>query len=1183
MKSKNKLIFLVQLILIITLFNCRESEKKLAINFIDEEIPFQDQPEQLEQYHHLIRTRDVFLENRSYGINYKIDELKKTRRISEANTQRVSTSQWIERGPGNVPGRTRSLLNFDSDPNGETWLAGSAGGGIWKTTDGGKTWDWKSESFPNMATTVLAYSKSNESVIYAGTGEFFNNVGGIDGNGIFKSTNGGQSWAQISATASDPDFRNVFKIIVDPNDPNILLAAVSQSSTKVFQEDLKATIFKSIDGGTSWSEKFTSNRRIQDMDFRPDNFSIQYATINGTGLVKSIDAGETWTVIGTDIITSGRIEMDISPADPDRIFISVQGGTSGGFGVANPTGSNDSDVYVSLNAGDSWQILIEENGGINHNHLDGQGGYDNTIMAHPFDPDILYVGGVDLWKMEIGDLSVAVPAIGSVDTTNVGFIEFVNFGASFFGGRMEIGSNNEATQLDENSYVDVEILFGPGIKQKAHRFSIKESSGSNGDDGAGVPTSGYLYQDYVEVPFQVWDRTNNKQLMASFRDQENDGAWNLEERNNADATIAREYLFVNGIEYSETPNANISNDAGHSYKQIYFMWPALAGGYSFVANELPNSSIEIFKSEVQSRYRKTFNISDSRGQYAGNNANTQQEGIKEQTELHPDHHQLLPIVVDNENKTFKILNANDGGVFVSNTSTLPGVNNGEWTHVGKGYNTSQLYGVDKAPGKNEYICGMQDNASWRSPRAEDASSASDYLRANFGDGFEALWHYSDVNKIITSSQNNGFRKTTDGGKSWGSATSGLFDPSSPFVSKLSSSKNDPDRIYTVASQGVWSSSDFGDNWELAAVSEDWEDFGFVMDVTVSQADHMIVWAGGGMTTQSKLHVSLDSGNTFNAVENYEHFDLLGRISGIETHPTEPKTAFALFSFPNSPKVLRTNDLGKTWVDISGFEENLTSSNGFPDVAVYALVVMPYNTNIIWVGTEIGIMESVDGGQNWHALGNGFPALSVWELKIVDDQVIAATHGRGIWTLDLDEINNVPFIVSNDRIMGIPPKLKVNARADYDSLEVYIDGDLDVIIANPDVAVLDIATSLNTSGSHQFQIVSYINDKSYSSSLVTLDVLYEEVLIASNIGEERSLYVYPNPSASGELSHVSLENYNGNTQIMVRVYSLSGNMLDQTLLDQKGNFTFDKMLNSGIYVLHFMDGERRLGVEKWIIK
>ncbi len=113
----------------------------------------------------------------------------------------------------------------------------------------------------------------------------------------------------------------------------------------------------------------------------------------------------------------------------------------------------------------------------------------------------------------------------------------------------------------------------------------------------------------------------------------------------------------------------------------------------------------------------------------------------------------------------------------------------------------------------------------------------------------------------------------------------------------------------------------------------------------------------------------------------------------------------LFSAYGQPKILRTTDLGQTWQDLSGFADSPggESTNGFPDVAVYDLLVMPHDPDVLWAGTEIGLFESTDGGENWEYADNGLPAVSVWQMKLVDDQVILATHGRGIWTLDLPRL------------------------------------------------------------------------------------------------------------------------------------------------------------------------------------
>ena len=77
---------------------------------------------------------------------------------------------------------------------------------------------------------------------------------------------------------------------------------------------------------------------------------------------------------------------------------------------------------------------------------------------------------------------------------------------------------------------------------------------------------------------------------------------------------------------------------------------------------------------------------------------------------------------------------------------------------------------------------------------------------------------------------------------------------------------------------------------------------------------------------------------------------------------------------------------------------LSSSNGFPDVAVFCLLVMPTNTNIIWAGTEIGIFESRDAGATWNYANNGLPAVAVWQMKDINGQIVVATHGRGVWTV-----------------------------------------------------------------------------------------------------------------------------------------------------------------------------------------
>ena len=110
---------------------------------------------------------------------------------------------------------------------------------------------------------------------------------------------------------------------------------------------------------------------------------------------------------------------------------------------------------------------------------------------------------------------------------------------------------------------------------------------------------------------------------------------------------------------------------------------------------------------------------------------------------------------------------------------------------------------------------------------------------------------------------------------------------------------------------------------------------FYCDIKVSIVNPQVVWTGSAMTSRNTLFVSTNGGVTFTPTNVYNEA-ALGVITGLATHPTDENTAYALFSFANAPKILRTTDLGQSWEDISGFGGGTVSTNGFPDVSVKCL-------------------------------------------------------------------------------------------------------------------------------------------------------------------------------------------------------------------------------------------------------
>lgn len=951
-------------------------------------------PAEFAKFHRSIRTADGDLKP-AYTAGYKMKELRKARlKAASARTKTDNgVTAWTERGPSNVPGRTRGLIVDPDDATRNTWFAGSAGGGVWKTINGGGTWTLLTPDLPNLATTVLAMANSNRNTIYMGTGEGFFNLDAIGGTGIFKSTDRGISWSILNTTIA---FGDINRLVISPENENIVVAVTSSG------------IYKTSDGGVNWTHVLDENN-IQDIKTNPINFNVQYAAQNSVGVWKSIDAGQTWSLSNNGMGSLGRVELAVSPVNTNRVFASAE--TSFGEG---------SKLLLSDDAGETWNQVNVEFNNEPVDFLGGQGWYDNTLVCNPFNANIVYLGGVGIFRLTLTGGSSTIENYFGEEVGTENIFELTNFTSANF--------NNGTLVVLEGANISVEVRFGPGKNQKAHRFLVPEGATS------GVADANYSYQDYVNVPFEVWDITNNRQLMISFRDQGRDGAFNLIPANTSSSIAteqSREYLFISNVTYDATSaHPSMAVAGGHLFSQFYNFWPTLAEGAVWNPEALPDA---LFRIKFENRplfNASTITVADVYNQYDGKN-----RFINFGEDLHPDQHNLVAIITSGS--TFKLLNANDGGIFISNSATSPGTNEGDWTMVGNTYNTSQFYGADKRPGFDEYFGGMQDNGTWKSPPGTNANATTQYQFNIGGDGFEVIWNNRDYSQLIGGSQFNGFRRSINGGATWSPANTGLSG-NAPFISKLANSRALPDRIFALSSSGVFVSNNFGQNWSLTPITQKWGNASF-MDVEVSRANANIVWAGLGMTSTLNLHVSTDGGASFSVTNNFTDV-VMGGITKLASHPSEENSAYALFSLAGKPKVLKTEDLGETWTDISGFGTNAFSSTGFPDVAVYCLYVRPDNTNIIWAGTEIGIVESLDGGNSWNIIDD-FPNVSVWDMKGVDDQIVIATHGRGIWTATINTSQVVQPTLPEFVEMGTSPNgnlaIKIISELAFDSLDILI--------------------------------------------------------------------------------------------------------------------------------------------------
>ncbi len=913
---------------------------------------------------------------------------------------------WVERGPGNVGGRSRAVIHDPSDPTLNTWFVASVGGGVWRgqrSTQFGLdkiNWESLTDDLPSLAATTLAMSENNPNVMYVGTGEGFGNVDASGGTGIFRTNDRGVTWTHLPATANpqSTDWRYVNRLIVHPDNPDIVVAVTNTG------------IFRTENGGQSFSKVYSSTERVQDLKAHPSDFNIQYATVNSTAILRSSDGGKTWeTSFDFFRYPPNRIEVAISQSNPNVIWASVYGSGSprlaelfGGL-ITYPI----SDLYRSVDGGQTWRYIEPSRSTEQFDtaFLGGQGWYNNTILVDPFSPDMIYIGGVEMFKASIDSgRPVEESSIGVVTGFNstADYINFVSFRGSAGGGRLAVGYIDEASDVEDvtvDDMVSVEVRFGPGLTQKAHRFTVDPSGGASGDGGAGISIRDYLYADYIDVPFQVWDVENNRQLMISFRDQGSDGEWSLIAQNTSGPgnTQSREYLFISKYAYNATaPHPDLSTMGGVRNGLLYFFWPTLDTDGPIWNPNSPLPGI------INIDFRRGMQLTE---------IGTIQLWEEASDKVHVDHHAL--VAVPDGSNNFHILNANDGGIAYSQNSGKSWKEGDE----AAGMNTSQFYDATKRPGLDAYIGGTQDNSTWIS--RVNPNSESVWRGVLGGDGFDVIWKSPD--SLMGTSQFNMISRSLDGGRSWEDADDFPNNWNGQFLTTLGWTLKSGEAVFTYSPEaGAIRSLDFGASWHQ--LYPDWtplERRTSGAKLRVSLADPSVVWYGSFVIAPGvpgNLHVSEDALNSISKVRtrevNIPESAPVSSISGVATHPLNRATAYIMFSAWCQPKLFRTEDLGRSWEHLSGFPEDRPpdstapcpgSDNGFPDARVWDLEVFPQIPWVMWAATDIGIFESRNRGETWEYADNGLPAVSVWRIRIVDDEVILATHGRGVWTLPIDQV------------------------------------------------------------------------------------------------------------------------------------------------------------------------------------
>jgi len=673
---------------------------------------------------------------------------------------------------------------------------------------------------------------------------------------------------------------------------------------------------------------------------------------------------EAWTYAGPGNIGARVTDLAVHPSDPDLVYAAM---ASGG-------------VFRSTDGGDSWTPIFDEQSLLPV----------GAIALDPTDPDVIWVG---------------------TGEANAGSFSF--FGMGVFKST-DGGAHWNAVGLAETRYVG-RIVVDPTDGQRVFVAGTGKLFGTGPDRGVYRSLDGGASWDLVH---SVTDSTACIDLAI--------------DPSNPDILYAAMWERVRGLNYRRSggPSSGIwrSSNGGDSWQELTSGLPSGSDvgriGIS-VCTSQPNVLYAIYADATgyfEGVYKSTNggdswsgtndgalgSMYSSYGWWFGNirvdpsdpnrvlalglycyrSTNGGSSWSEVGSNMHVDHHGMAFA----PSQPSRVYNGNDGGVYRSTNS------GGSWTKL---YDqpTSQFYaiGIDYLNPHRLYG-GTQDNGTLRTWNG----GTEDWDHILGGDGFYTIVDYTNSNVIYAEYQNGGLRKSTNGGGSWSSATSGINSGdrrnwSTPVVM-------DPlehDRLY-YGTYRLYRTTNGASSW--SAISGDLTggnhggSYGTITTIAVAPTNTNVIYVG---TDDSRVWVTANGGGDWDLVSA----GLPDRwVTRVAVDPSDAVIVYATFSGLRwdepAPHVFRSDDMGTSWTDIS---------SDLPEAPVNVLVADPARPNTLFAGTDVGVYYTTQPGSVWHELASGLPRSPVLDLKLhaPTRKLVAGTHGRSMWTLDLDALTAAP--------------------------------------------------------------------------------------------------------------------------------------------------------------------------------
>ena len=710
--------------------------------------------------------------------------------------------------------------------------------------------------------------------------------------------------------------------------------------------------------GGAWTPLGPGNigGRTRALLINPANPNMVYAAGASGGIWRSSDGGLNWLALGDIMANLAVCTLVMDPANPHIIYA----GTGEGFG--NGDAVRGAGIFKTINGGITWDQLPATNTPDFY--------YVNKLVISAKDKNRLYAATRSgIWRSLNGGASwtktyATTVALGGLDlamrTDKAADVVFATTGYAFGGGDFgTIIRNNDAANTNTWDTVYAEDGIG--------RIAL-----------ALAPSDQNVIYASAATP--------RGDLFAVLRSTSSGdaGSWMKRVRGDDHNTALLNRLLFSSVYDAFAVNCGVSLRA-NIYSQGWYD-NAIAVDPAD-ANRVWVGGIDLLRSDdggANWGLASYYYVSQTAPQ-----------------SVHVDQHAIVfhPHYNGTTNQTMFV--GNDGGLYrtdnarakvaVGNTAAC-NVNNSDvaWMRVNNSYGVTQFYHGAVYPDGKTYFGGTQDNGT---VRGTDSGGINNWLEINGGDGGYVAVNPFNTNTLFAEFTGISLRKSTNGGASFHPATAGLFT-SGLFITPYVMDPSDPNRLW-LGGDSLFRTTNAATFWTEA--SDYLHSGSQVSAIAIAPTDANWVLAGD----EAGFIYGTDSALSTTYRDQWDYVKPRnGFVSGITIDPKDKNIAYATYSTFGDPHVWRTINGGQTWQSIDG-----TGANALPDIPVHCLVIDPSNTQRLYVGTDLGVFASLDGGASWAVENTGFPNVVVEALALnIQNGVTtlyAFTYGRGVWKVDIN--------------------------------------------------------------------------------------------------------------------------------------------------------------------------------------